>query len=266
MQNLRNKKHHNMEATCTRSYLVAKILFLVTWKARQTITSLLDWSNVGREVSPHRLDDLSILNGGSFSRDGWPFGEQGSLLLPLVLGGCWSFADNQRKMWFRRTADTKSAAITFTFTLHYWIFIHWALSQWVMSGRIDGANAFCLRDDGSSRIDMICRAFTPHEGESARQKNTMSNKKKEYYSISLYLTFNNGSVFPDFHAVREMLSRAKQKYRLSLTASAYSWITLAGELRLGLHFSVSVHNQCSSSLSPSYLMSRVQVSDLWQEN
>lgn len=40
-------------------------------KQTQTITSLLDWSNVRTEVSPHCLDDLSILKGSpSVEMDG----------------------------------------------------------------------------------------------------------------------------------------------------------------------------------------------------
>lgn len=47
-------------------------------------------------------------------------------------------------------ADAKLTAITFTFTLHYSIFIHRALSRRGLSGMIDVANAFYLEMDGGA--------------------------------------------------------------------------------------------------------------------
>lgn len=119
-----------------------------------------------------------IPQGASFSRDEWPFPEEESLLVPLILECSRSFADNQRTIGWRCAPDTKSATITFTFTLHYWIFIHWALSQWVMSWMIDEANAFCLR---SSRIDTICRAFTLQNGEAAPKNTKIQNCKSMFF-------------------------------------------------------------------------------------
>lgn len=56
--------------------------------------------------------------GGLLTKDGRSFPEEGRLPIPLVLRCRWRFADNQRTMRLLCAADTKSVAITFTFTLH----------------------------------------------------------------------------------------------------------------------------------------------------
>lgn len=54
-----------------------------------------------------------------------------------------------------RLKTPKPTAITFTFALHYCIFIHRAASQWGLSGMTGGDNAFCLKDGWRSRINRI---------------------------------------------------------------------------------------------------------------
>lgn len=180
------ESHHgyHIQHAAHTAYVVAMLLFLVRWKTDpnyhitpwliscqdRSVTSLSWWSLNSQRVS--------------FSRDGWPFPEEGSLLV-LILECCWSFAGNQRTMRLHCAADTKSATITFTFTLHYWIFIHWALSQWVMSWMIDEAKAFCLR---SSRINTICRAFSLQNGEAARKKQQKNNDEQKYKTARKYFS------------------------------------------------------------------------------
>lgn len=161
------------------AYLVAMALFVVTrktdtnyhvtpqliWCQDRSVNTSSWWSQFSRGLLQYR----------------WMAFSRGKLLFPPILECCWIFADNQRTMRSHCAADTKSVAITFTFTLHYWIFIHWALSQWVMSWMIDEGNAFCLRDDWSSTIDTICRAFTLQEDEAAcrkQQKNSNEQQQK----------------------------------------------------------------------------------------
>lgn len=72
--------------------------FWLHGKQTQTITSLLDWSNVRREVSRLRLDDLSILKGApSLKMDGLFQKREGFLslsssdaagVLPIIKGQC----------------------------------------------------------------------------------------------------------------------------------------------------------------------------------
>lgn len=92
--------------------------FWIDEKQRQTITSLLDWPHVRRQVSPHCLDDLSILKGSPSGEMDALFPEEGSLLVPLIFECCWRFADNRRTMRLRCAAETKSVTITFPFPLH----------------------------------------------------------------------------------------------------------------------------------------------------
>lgn len=178
----------------THRILLLWYYFWLPGKESQTITSLLDWSNVRREVSRLRLDDLSILKGApSLKMDGlfqkrevFPSHSSSDAagVSQIIRGQC--------------DCDTKSAAITFTFTLRYWIFIHWALSQWVMSWMTDEADAFCLKDDGSGGINRVCRAFTLQKGDAKCKKSTKNNneqQQKQQRNVSLYLTLNNGPIF-----------------------------------------------------------------------
>lgn len=154
--------------------------FWIDEKQRPTITSLLDWPSVRSEVSPHCLDDLSILKGSPSGETDAHFFR--SLLVPLIFECCWRFADNRRTMRLRCAAETKSVTITFTFTLHYWIFIHWAPSQWVTSWMTDQAHAFWSGTAESIRSAVIslCKIVKLHATPPPKKiKNKQTNKKTQ---------------------------------------------------------------------------------------
>lgn len=98
-------------------------------------------------------------------------------LVPLDFELGRSHSDNQRTIWLCCEADTEPTAITFTFTLHYCIFIHRAVSRQGLSGMIDGANAFYLRDGWRSRINSILQPFHFEQREQLNAKTTVSAKK-----------------------------------------------------------------------------------------
>lgn len=78
-----------------------------------------------------------------------------------------SRCDNQRTIWLCCEAYTKPTAITLTFTLHYCVFIHSALSRSGPSGMTDGV---LLGDGWMGRINRILQPFHFEQCDTAERK------------------------------------------------------------------------------------------------
>lgn len=110
--------------------------------------SLLQWvTQYNPALHPlHPLLMMShLISPGCFFKFVWSLAGEWNSHVALDFESGWSHSDNQRTIWLCCLADAKPTVITFTFTLHYCLFIHRVLSGWGLSGMIDGANVFALK-------------------------------------------------------------------------------------------------------------------------